>query len=117
MIILLVEDDPAVQTLVDRLLTAKGHTVLPAHDPDDAAFVLAEHGKQPDLLLTDIILPGTTGLEYAQAMKAVYPSLKVMFMTGWAHRAPSALRTGMGPVLRKPFTAKELYEAIEKGGG
>lgn len=114
MTILVVEDEPAVLTLIERLLTAKGHTVLAANDPDDAAFVLADHGKPVDLLLTDIILPGRTGLEYAQAMKAAYPSLKVVFMTGWAHRAPSALRTGIGPVLRKPFTAKELYDAIEE---
>ena len=113
MTILVVEDEPAILTLIERLLSARGHTVLAAHDPDDAAFVLAEHAQPPDLLLTDIVLPGRTGLEYAQAMKATYPSLKVVFMTGWAHRAPSALRAGIGPVLRKPFTATELYEAIE----
>ena len=114
MTILVVEDEATILTLVERLLTAKGHTVLTAHDPDDASFVIAEHGTPPDLLLTDIILPGRTGLEYAQAMKATHPSLKVVFMTGWAHRAPSALRTGIGPVLRKPFTAKELYDAVEE---
>ena len=113
MTILVVEDESTILTLVERLLTAKGHTVLTAHDPDDGAFVIAEHGAPPDLLLTDIILPGRTGLEFAQAMKATYPSLKVVFMTGWAHRAPSALRTGIGPVLRKPFTAQELYDAVE----
>ena len=114
MTILVVEDDPSILTLVERLLSAKGHTVLGAHDPDDAAFVLAEHGQPPDVLLTDIVLPGQTGLDYAQTMKTTYGALKVVFMTGWAHRAPSALRTGIGPVLRKPFTAKELYDAIEK---
>ena len=113
MTILVVEDESTILTLVERLLTAKGHTVLTAHDPDDGAFVIAEHGTPPDLLLTDIVLPGRTGLEYAQALKATYPSLKVVFMTGWAHRAPSALRTGIGPVLRKPFTAQELYDAVE----
>jgi DNA-binding NtrC family response regulator len=111
--ILVVEDDPSVLTLIDRLLTAHQHTVLAAHDPDDAAFVLAEHGRPLDLLLTDIILPGQSGVDYAHAMKAAHPALKVVFMTGWAHRAPSALRTGIGPVLRKPFTAQELYEAVE----
>jgi DNA-binding NtrC family response regulator len=114
MTILVVEDEANILALVERLLAAKGHTVLTAHDPDDGAFAIAEHGKAPDLLLTDIILPGRTGLEYAQAMKAAYPTMKVVFMTGWAHRAPSALRTGIGPVLRKPFTAKELYEAVEE---
>ena len=114
MTILVVEDDPAVLTMVERMLCAHGHTVLSAHDPDDAAFVIAEHGSQPDLLLTDMILPGRTGLDYAQSLKASHPTLKVVFMTGWAHRAPSAQRSGLGRVLHKPFTAQELYKAIEE---
>lgn len=113
MTILVVEDEPSILALIERLLLTRGHTVLAAHDPDDAAFVLAEHRGAPDLLLTDIVLPGRTGLDYAQSMKAAYPKLKIVFMTGWAHRAPSALRTGIGPVLRKPFSAQELYEAVE----
>ena len=97
MTILVVEDESTILTLVERLLAAKGHTVLTAHDPDDGAFVIAEHGTPPDLLLTDIILPGRTGLEYAQAMKATYPSLKIVFMTGWAHRALSGRRHLLEP--------------------
>ena len=54
--VLVIEDDSSVLSLVERLLTAKGHTVLAAHDPTDAAGVLAKHGKPPDLLLADIIL-------------------------------------------------------------
>jgi len=103
-----------LDTLVDRLLTAKGHIVLSAHDPDDASFVLAQHGKPPDVLLADIIFGGQTGVEYAQSLKKLYPALKVVFMTGLAHRAPSALRTGLGPVLHKPFSAEELYRTINE---
>ena len=113
MTILVVEDDPSVLLLIDRLLTARGHVVLATSDPDDAAFVLAEHGRAPDMLLADLVLAGRSGLDYGQTMKKSHPSLKVVFMTGWPHRAPAALRTGMGPVLRKPFTASELYEVVE----
>lgn len=113
MTILVVEDQEDILTLVDRLLTARGHTVLAAHDPDDAGFVLADHGAAPDLLLVDIILAGRSGVDYARALKGTYPSVKVVFMTGWAHREPSALRSGLGRVLRKPFTAQELYDALE----
>jgi two-component system cell cycle sensor histidine kinase/response regulator CckA len=113
-IILVVEDDAAVLSLVDRLLTAKGHTVLAAHDPDDASFVLSQQGRPPDVLLADIILGGQTGVDYARALKKTYPALKVVFMTGLAHRAPSALRTGLGPVLHKPFSAEELYRIINE---
>jgi len=111
--ILVVEDDPAILALVDRLLTSRGHTVLTANDPDDAAFVLAEHGRAPDMLLTDLVLAGQSGLDYARSLKKTYPSMKVAFMTGWAHRAPQAQRSGLGPVLHKPFTARELYEIVE----
>jgi two-component system cell cycle sensor histidine kinase/response regulator CckA len=114
MTILVVEDDSTVLSLVDRLLSAKGHTVLGAHDPDDASVVLAQHGKAPDVLLADIILGGQTGVEYAKALKKDHPRLKVIFMTGLAHRAPAALRTGLGPVLHKPFSADELYRIINE---
>jgi DNA-binding NtrC family response regulator len=112
--ILVVEDDTSVLSLVDRLLSSKGHTVLAAHDPDDASFVLSQHGKAPDVLLADIILGGQTGVDYARSLKKTYPALKVVFMTGLAHRAPSALRTGLGPVLHKPFSADELYRIINE---
>jgi two-component system cell cycle sensor histidine kinase/response regulator CckA len=112
--ILVIEDDSAILSLVERLLTARGHTVLTAHDPDDATFILGEHGHPPDLLLADIILGGRTGIEYARGLKQTHPTLKVIFMTGLAHRAPAALRTGLGPVLHKPFAADELYRIIDE---
>jgi DNA-binding response OmpR family regulator len=111
--ILVVEDSPEILTLVDRLLTARGHTVLSAPDPDHASFVIAEHGAPPDLLLIDIVLAGLSGVDYARSMRAAYATLKIVFMTGWPHRAPTALRSALGPVLRKPFTAHELYDIIE----
>ena len=114
MTILVVEDDSAVLSLVDRLLTAKGHTVLSAHDPDDASVVIAQHGTPPDVLLADIILGGQTGVDYARALKKQHPRIKIVFMTGLAHRAPAALRTGLGPVLHKPFSAEELYRIINE---
>ena len=111
---LVIEDDSSVLSLVERLLTAKGYTILSARDPKDAEVVLARHGKLPDLLLTDIILGGETGVEYARSLKEAHPPLKVIFMTGLAHRAPAALRTGLGPVLHKPFGADELYRIVEE---
>ena len=114
MTILVLEDDSSVLSLVERLLTAKGHTVLIARDPDDAAVVLARHGKPPDLLLSDIMLGGQPGVEYARSLQQTHPPLKVVFMTGLAHRAPAALRTGLGPVLHKPFGADELYRIIDE---
>ena len=114
MTILIIEDDSSVLSLVERLLTARGHTILSAHDPSDAAVVLSQHEKPPDMLLADIILGGQSGVDYANALKKTYPALKIIFMTGLSHRAPAALRTGLGPVLHKPFGADELYRIIDE---
>lgn len=114
MTILVIEDDSAVLSLVERLLSAKGHDVLVARDPKDAAVVLSQRAHPPDMLLADIILGGQTGVEYARSLKETYPTLKIIFMTGLSHRAPAALRTGLGPVLHKPFGADELYRVIDE---
>ena len=114
MTILVVEDDPSVLTLVDRMLTLGGHTVLAAEDADQARFMLSDHGGTPDVLVVDIILPGSNGLDFARTVKAEYPALKVLFMTGLVHQSPKVLRSGLGPVLHKPFTSDALLKAIDR---
>jgi len=113
MVVLVLEDDPNVLAFIDRALSNKGHTVLAAEDPDHARFEVAEHGGTIDLLLVDIVLPGANGLDYARAAKKENPALKIIFMTGMAHRSPQVLRSGLGPVLSKPFTVEELFKAID----
>jgi two-component system OmpR family response regulator len=113
MTVLVIEDDPNVLAFIDRMLTQSGHTVLAAEDPDHARFVLAEHGGPADLLLIDIVLPGSNGLDFARAAKAANPALKIIFMTGLVHQSPKVLRSGLGPVLHKPFSSDELLKTIE----
>ena len=113
MTVLVVEDDPNVLAFIDRTLTQSGHTVLAAEDPDHARFVLAEHGGKPDVLLCDIVLPGANGLDFARTFKKDHPEVKIVFMTGLVHQSPKVLRSGLGPVLHKPFTSEELLTVIE----
>jgi len=112
MTILIVEDDHNVLAFIERLLTLKGHTVLPAEDPDQARILLAEHGDKADLLLIDVILPGANGLDFARTAREEHPSLKIIFMTGLVHQSPKVLRSGLGPLLRKPFTSAELLTTM-----
>ncbi len=114
MTILVIEDDSSVLSLVERLLGARGHTILAARDAEDASIVLTQHGGVPDLLLSDIILGGQSGIQYARSLKETHPALKVIFMTALAGRAAEALRTGLGPVLHKPFGAEELYRTVDE---
>lgn len=112
MTVLVVEDDPNVLAFIDRMLTQRGHTVLAAEDPDHARFVLADHGGKLDVLLCDIVLPGANGLDFARAVKKDNPEVKIVFMTGLIHQSPKVLRSGLGPVLHKPFTSEELLKVI-----
>ena len=114
MTILVVEDDPQILALIDRLLTRRNYTVIAAADPDDALIAASEHGGAVDLLLTDIMLADRSGVEFARSLQATLPKLKIVFMTGWPHREPSALRSGIGPVIRKPFAAEALYKIIDE---
>ena len=113
MTILVVEDDPTVLAFIERMLILSGHAVLAAEDADQASLLLTDHGSQPDVLLVDIVLPGSNGLDLARAAKAEHPALKILFMTGLVHQSPKALRSGLGPVLHKPFTSDALLKAIK----
>jgi DNA-binding NtrC family response regulator len=112
--ILVLEDDTAVLTLLERLLANRGLTVLTARSAAEADDVLARCVVPPEVLLSDIIIGGDNGVDYARQLKSRQPSVRILFMTGLAHRAPSALRSGLGPVLHKPFSALELFRAIDE---
>ncbi len=106
--VLLVEDDKAVRESVGQTLERRGYRVLRA--PDSAvALELAAAGR-PALLLTDVVVPGMTGRELARTLTARYPSLKVLFMSGYTDDAilqHAVLEEG-APFIQKPFTSDAL---------
>ena len=69
--ILLVEDDASVQRVVGRLLRKLGYTVLIAGDGLEGVSLFDERSKEIDLVITDIVMPGQTGIEMAQDLRTV----------------------------------------------
>lgn len=114
MIILVVEDDPIVLIVFESMLKSKGHEVIAAPDTATANRLLGELGKVPDVLLVDVVLIGESGIDYASVMRVRYPSMPIVFTTGYPHREGPALHAGMGEVLRKPFRPQELFDTIER---
>jgi len=114
MTILVIDDNENVLNVVERLLSTRGHTVLTASDGVGAESVIQEHGHSPDLLVVDVVLSGEDGIGCARELRAEHGAMKVVFMTGTEKWVPRALRTGFGPVLRKPFTGKDLHKAIDE---
>ena len=111
--VVVVEDDPAVRMLVIDLLKSLGYQ---AHEAEDAktALPLLESDLRVDLLVTDVGLPGMNGRQLAEIARQHRPTLKVLFMTGYAQKAAERqgfLEDGMDMVA-KPFSIELLAGKI-----
>jgi two-component system cell cycle sensor histidine kinase/response regulator CckA len=108
--VLLVEDEPEVRRLVEKLLRMQNYTVLAAESPEHT-IVLAQHAESPlDLLLTDVMMPGMNGWELAHTLAASRPGLRVLYMSGYTDlnvASGDVLQPGFW-FLQKPFTPDTL---------
>src|SRR3954447_8940192 len=113
--ILLVEDETSVRNLVTRFLTLNGFKVLAAESGHAALPIWADHHKQIDLLLTDVVMPGgMSGRELAEKLQAERPALKVLFTSGYnveLLNAEGTLQEGIHFV-QKPYRPEQLLTAI-----
>ena len=112
--ILLAEDDDDMRRFLVRALERAGHQVT-SFSEGASAF---EEVKQAsfDLLLTDIVMPEMDGIELARRAAELDPSLKIMFITGFAAVAlhPDSKAPKDAKVLSKPFHLKDLVAEVER---
>jgi two-component system cell cycle sensor histidine kinase/response regulator CckA len=114
--ILLVEDEEAVRRLAARVLESCGYEVLTASDADEAEDVWDGSRERVRLLLTDVIMPGRSGVELARALTEREPRLKVLFFSGYTNSA-IAERGPLSPgpdLLPKPFTPESLSNKVRR---
>jgi signal transduction histidine kinase len=111
--VLLAEDEPDVRAVTTRILRREGYYVLLAEDGVDALAVAKAHAGVIELLVTDVVMPRMGGVKLAQELRAARPGTRVLFVTGYERGESLPEGTEVG-LLRKPFTPKELREAISK---
>lgn len=114
--VLLVEDDSSIRQLCVRMLAGHGYRVLDAEDGSAARTLVGKSIESIDVVVTDIMMPNTNGVELARLLRAARPDLPFVFMTGYAglpDEALDELRTA-GPVLPKPFTREALLWAVRR---
>jgi PAS domain S-box-containing protein len=112
--ILLVEDEEAVRELASRILSAKGYSVVAAKSTKEAEQYAGKHGAKIHLLLTDIIMPGTSGRELAKRITARHPRTRVLYMSGYTDNVLAqggVLEAGLS-FLQKPFTPGALVQKV-----
>jgi two-component system cell cycle sensor histidine kinase/response regulator CckA len=113
--LLIVEDEPAVRNMVAATLKTEGYQLLLAGSAEEAMLVAAEHTGAIDLLLTDAVMPGKSGIELANALVAERPGLPVIVMSGYTRETLDVAGLSHAVVLvHKPFTPRELRQRIRE---
>jgi PAS domain S-box-containing protein len=114
--ILLVEDEEAVRSMALVSLQMHGYTVLTATDGEDALRLVKEHSESLDLVLTDVVMPKVSGPELAGTLRAEFPHVKVLFMSGYTDDA--VVRHGLleadAPFIQKPYTPLALAQKVRQ---
>jgi two-component system cell cycle sensor histidine kinase/response regulator CckA len=114
-VVLVIEDQTAVRTLVRRILEREGFGVLEAAEPAYAEVLFDEHKAEIALVVTDILMPGEKGPDLFRRLALKKPDLRVVYMSG--HIEETALgEEGCpieGPFLAKPFTGAGLIGVVE----
>jgi PAS domain S-box-containing protein len=121
--ILLVEDDDQVRALARTILSRAGYVVLEAASSAEALLVSERHGAGIDVLLTDVVLPVSSGRELAERLLPTRPEMRVLFMSGYTDDAifhHGILGVGVA-YLQKPLTpsalTRKVREVIDAGQG
>jgi len=111
--ILLVDDDNSLREVVQFILTDAGHEVLPAADGPAGLELLA---REPDLVITDIRMPGMDGMEVLRRVRETRAAPPVIMLTahGTVEQAVEAMQLGAFTYLLKPFAREELKLTVEK---
>jgi DNA-binding NtrC family response regulator len=112
--ILVADDDPHIQEVLEARLVSAGYEVIPAADGREALKILAD--TSVDLVISDIRMPGLTGLELQARLEETAPKLPIIFLTahGSIQDAVKAIKSGAVDYLTKPFEGLELLDKVSK---
>ncbi len=115
-VVLLVEDEDPVRMFSSRALQNKGYTVLEADSGEEALRIVEERGSAPDIVVTDVMMPGMTGPALAKELEKRYPNIRVIFISGYGE---GAFMDSFGVdrafhFLPKPFTLSQLAGKVKE---
>jgi len=118
--VVVIDDEAGIRRTVEIVLTRAGYEVLLAANGNEGIRLCRE--TAPDLVITDIHMPGADGFETIAGLRTVYPGLPVIAISGGDETERlellgSASLLGAVSSLKKPFTVRELLEAVHRALG
>jgi two-component system cell cycle sensor histidine kinase/response regulator CckA len=112
--LLLVEDEPQICAVLAEALSAHGYRILVASGGDEALFLFEQNATSIQLVVSDVDMPGMTGYELAQRLKAIRREVRIIFISGYAEEQVAPARDSglIAAFLPKPFSAQTLARTI-----
>ena len=113
--ILVVDDEPMLRSLVGRMLTDAGYSVLEAADGGEALHVLERFGRDLALVISDVVMPKVNGIELLERLSLSHRGLPVVLMSGYRER--ELLAQGLAApcaMLEKPFSSAALLAEVRR---
>jgi CheY-like chemotaxis protein len=112
--ILVIEDETSVGEFARRVLTGRGYQVISASDGRSAIALARAHPRPIQLILSDVMMPGLSGPEAVEAIRAIHPEVAVLFASGYTADAISDRDVLPADVelIEKPYTADELADRV-----
>ena len=112
--ILIVDDEDLVRKIIDRMLQPMGYCILHAADGNEALTICDQWKGAIHLMVTDVMMPGMSGIDLVDCATERWPSIKVLFTTGFASDAAMRRKTSNHPILSKPFTCDQLTGKVQE---
>jgi two-component system cell cycle sensor histidine kinase/response regulator CckA len=114
--ILLVEDEDIVRAMVIQSLKGDGYNVLTASEPKAALELFARHSADIEMIISDMVMPGISGLELIEQLLSEKPELKILYISGYTDHTMlnRGVLTSKFPFLQKPFNTSTLLNKVRE---
>jgi two-component system cell cycle sensor histidine kinase/response regulator CckA len=110
--VLVVDDEAAIRMLVCHALERSGFKAIEAANADEAIQVASGSAQSIEVLVSDIVMPGMSGIELAKNLRAANPGIRVILMSGYTDQPPR-MEPGW-EFLPKPFSPATLCDKVER---
>jgi CheY-like chemotaxis protein len=112
--ILVVEDEASLRSLFQKILSSLGYRVSAAAHGGEALLLVEEQGLKPDLVITDVVMPGMSGPALVERLRRTYRNLRVLYMSGYPDNAivHDGVLDPSTPYIQKPFNTRDMAAKV-----